>query len=171
MNLSVTNDDTLNPSPKVLKFTPEAKKVLIEWQKVNTDQCNEAENEAVSGIFSKMDMYVLRLALILEMMLFACNEGKKQAVSIEAVEGAIKLVEYFKGSAVKVNSIVSKASPLDKHPTDKRALYDALPDTFTTGAGLIVAEGLNIAERTFKYFLTEKELFTRTSRGEYQKRI
>ena len=171
LSLSITNDDTLNPSPEVLKFTPEAKKVLFEWQKVNTDQCNEAENEAVSGIFSKMDMYVLRLALILEMMRFACNESNKQAVSIEAVQGAVKLVEYFKSSAVKVNSILSNASPLDKHPTDKQALYNALPDTFTTEIGLQVAEGLAVAERTFKYFLNEKELFMRISRGEYQKRI
>ena len=171
LNLSVTNDDTLNPSPEVLKFTPEAKKVLFEWQKANTDQCNEAENEAVSGIFSKMDMYVLRLALILEMMRFACNESNKQAVSIEAVQGAVKLVEYFKSSAVKVNSILSNASPLDKHPADKQALYNALPHTFTTEIGLQIAEGLAVAERTFKYFLNEKELFTRIIRGEYQKRF
>ena len=171
LNLSVSNDDTLNPSPEILKFTPEAKRVLFEWQIVNTDQCNEAENEAVSGIFSKMDMYVLRLALILEMMRFACNESDKRAVSIEAVQGAVKLVEYFKSSAVKVNSILSNASPLDKHPADKQALYNALPDTFTTEIGLQIAEGLEVAERTFKYFLNEKELFTRISRGEYQKRI
>jgi hypothetical protein len=171
LSLSVTNDDTLNPSPEVLKFTPEAKKVLFEWQKANTNQCNEAENEAVSGIFSKMDMYVLRLALILEMMRYACNESDKQAVSIEAVQGAVKLVEYFKSSAVKVNSILSNASPLDKHPADKQALYNALPDTFTTEMGLQIAEGLEFAPRTFKYFLNEKELFTRISRGEYQKRI
>jgi len=171
LNLSITNDETLNPSPEVLRFTPEAKKVLFEWQKVNTDQSNGAESEALSGIFSKMDMYVLRLALILEMMRYACNESDKQAVSIEAVQGAVKLVEYFKSSAVKVNSILSNASPLDKHPTDKQTLYKALPDTFTTETGLQIAEGLGVAERTFKYFLNEKELFTRISRGEYEKRI
>ncbi len=171
LSLSVANDDTMNPSPEVLKFTPEAKIVLFEWQKANTDQCNEAENEAVSGIFSKMDMYVLRLALILEMMRYACNESDKQAVSIEAVHGAVKLVEYFKSSAVKVNSILSNASPLDKHPADKQNLYNALPDTFTTGIGLQIAEGLAVAVRTFKKFLNEKELFIRISRGEYQKRI
>jgi hypothetical protein len=171
LNLSVTNDDTLNPSPEVLKFTPEAKKVLFEWQKVNTDQCNEAENEAVSGIYSKMDMYVLRLALILEMMRYACNESDKQAISIEAVQGAVKLVEYFKSSAVKVNSILSNASPLDKYPADKQNLYKALPDTFTTETGLQIAEGLDVPERTFKNFLNKKELFTRISRGEYEKHI
>lgn len=171
LNLSVSNDDTLNPSPEVLKFTPEAKKVLFEWQKTNTDQSNNAESETLSGIFSKMDMYVLRLSLIIEMMRYACNESDKLAVSIEAVSGAIKLVEYFKTSAVKVNSILSNASPLDKHPADKINLYKALPDAFTTEIGLQIAEGLGVAERTFKYFLNEKELFARISRGEYEKRI
>lgn len=171
LSLSVTNDDTLNPSPEVLKFTPEAKQVLFEWQKANTDQCNDAENEVLSGIFSKMDMYILRLSLILEMMRFACSESSKQAVSIEAVQGAVKLVEYFKSSAVKVNSILSNASPLDKHPADKQALYNALPDTFTTEIGKHIAEQFKVAERTFKYFLNEKDLFTRTSRGEYEKRM
>lgn len=172
LNLPVNYDDTFNPSPEVLKFTLEARKALFDWQKANTDQCNEAESEALSGIFSKMDMHVLRLALILEMLRYACGEGSyNSAVSVEAVEGAIKLVEYFKNSAVKVNSILSNASPLDKHPADKQAMYKALPDTFTTEAGLQIAEGMGIAERTFKYFLNEKELFTRISRGEYEKRI
>ena len=170
LNLTVTNDDTLNPSPEVLKFTPEAKRILFDWQKVNTDQCNAAENEALSGIFSKMDMYVLRLALILEMMRYACNESNKKAVCTEAVQGAVKLVEYFKNSAVRVNAILSNASPLDKHPADKQALYKALPNTFTTEIGLKIAEGLGVAERTFKYFLKERELFRRISRGEYEKR-
>jgi hypothetical protein len=171
LNLSVANDDTMNPSPEVLKFTPEAKKVLFRWQEENTDQCNEAESETLSGIFSKMDMYVLRLALILEMMRYACNESNKQAVSIEAVQGAIKLVDYFKNSAIKVNSILSNASPLDKHPVDKQNLYKALPDTFTTETGVQIAESMEVRERTFKYFLNEKELFTRIRRGEYAKRI
>lgn len=169
LKLSVSNDDTLNPSPEILRFTPEAKKLLFEWQKANTDQCNQAENEALSGIFSKMDMYVLRLALLLEMLRFACNESDKQAVSIEAVQGAVKLVEYFKNSAVKVNSILSNASPLDKYPADKQALYKDLPDAFTTEEGLKIAKDLGVAERTFKYFLNDKELFKRISRGEYEK--
>ncbi len=171
LSLSVANDGTLNPSPEVLKFTPEAKRILFEWQKTNTDQSNDAENEAVSGIYSKLEMYAVRLALILEMMRYACNESDKQAVSVEAVQGALKLVEYFKNSAVKVNSIVSNASPLDKHPADKQALYKALPDNFTTETGLQIAESLGTAERTFKRFLNEKELFNRISRGEYEKRI
>jgi len=171
LSLSITNDETLNPSPEVLKFTPEAKRILFEWQKANTDQCNDAENEVVSGIYSKLEIYAIRLALILEMMRYACNESDKQAVSVEAIQGALKLVEYFKNSAVKVYSILSNANPLDKYPADKQSLYKALPDTFTTEIGLQIAEGLEVAKRTFKRFLNEKELFNWISRGEYEKRI
>jgi hypothetical protein len=60
---------------------------------------------------------------------------------------------------------------LDKIPTDKQNLYNSLPEVFTTELGLQIAEGLEIPERTFKYFLNEKELFTRLSRGEYEKKI
>jgi len=171
LSISITNDDTFNPSPEILKFTPEAKRILFEWQKANTDQSNDAENEAVSGIYSKLEMYAVRLALILEMMRYACNESDKQAVNVEAIQGALKLVEYFKNSALKVHSIISNASPLDKHPADKQALYKALPNTFTTEIGLQVAESLGVPERTFKRFLNETDLFKWISRGEYEKRI
>lgn len=168
---SVATDDNLNPSPQVLKFTPEAKRLLFEWQKKNADECNNAENEAISGIYSKLEMYAIRLALILELLKFACNESTKVSVGIDSVHGALALVKYFKNSAVKVHSIISNTSPLDKHPADKQALYKALPDTFTTETGLHIAEGLSIPERTFKRFLNEKDLFERISRGEYEKRI
>ena len=171
LNLPVTYDETLNPSPQILKFAPEAKQILFEWQKVNTDQSNDPENEAVCGIYSKLEMYAIRLALILEMMRYACNESHKQEVSIEAVKGALKLVEYFKNSAIKVNSIISNTNPLDKHPTDKQAVYKELPNTFATEIGVQVAQSLGMPERTFKRFLSETDLFKCISRGEYEKRF
>jgi hypothetical protein len=90
---------------------------------------------------------------------------------IEAMQGALKLVEYFKRTAIKVHSIVNNASPLDKLPTDKQNLYNELPDTFVTSEGVEVAESLGIAERTFKYFISNRDLFNNPKRGEYEKRI
>jgi hypothetical protein len=171
LSLLITNDETLNPLPDILFFSPEAKLILFEWQKKNTDQSNDPENEEVSGIYSKLEMYVVRLALLLEMMRYACDENDKRTISIEAMQGAIKLIEYFKKSALKVNSIISNVSPLEKYPDDKQALYKALPDTFKTEMGLQVAKNREVPERTFKRFLSDKNLFTRISRGEYEKQI
>lgn len=171
LNMPVQLDETQNPDPGILLFDPDAKRSLYDWQKINARQCNEAEDEVISGIYSKMEMYAARLALILEMMRWACNESDKQSISIKSVEGALKLVEYFKRSAVKVHSIISNANPLDKLPADKQNLYNCLPATFTTVQGVQIAESLGIPERSFKRFLTDKEFFTHLARGEYEKKI
>jgi hypothetical protein len=171
LNLPVQLDETLNPTPGTLLFDTDAKRLLSDWQKTNTDQCKEAEEEAISGIYSKQEMYAVRLALILEMMRWACDESNKQSISIKSVEGALQLVEYFKRSAIKVHSIISNTNPLAKLPADKQKLYNCLPATFTTMQGLQIAQSLGIPERTFKRFLSDKEFFTHTSRGEYEKKI
>jgi hypothetical protein len=170
LDVSIIQDDTNNPQPEILRFTPEAKQLLFDWQRELTDQSNKPENEAISGINAKIEMYAVRLALILQMVRYACNEGNKQAIEIEAVQGALQLVEYFKKTAIKVHSIVSNASPLEKLPTDKQTLYIALPDTFTTSEGVQVAESMGMAERTFKRFLSNRDLFNNHTRGEYEKR-
>lgn len=171
LRLSINQDDNKNPNPKILKFSPEARRILFKWQKENADQINNIENEALRGIYCKMEMYAVRLALILEMMSYACEESDKQAICVKSVVGALKLVNYFKNSAVKVNLILTNANPLDKYPADRQLLYEALPYQFTTETGLRIAEKLGFANRTFKKFLTSAELFKRTSWGNYQKLI
>jgi len=168
LNLPVQWDDTLNPVPEILHFTPEAKKLLFKWQRENTDLCNDAESEALAGIFSKLDMYVARLALILQMMRWVCNEGNKETISIEAVNGAIKLIEYFRKSAEKVFNILA-SNPAETLPDNKRNFYNALPKVFTTEQALQVCKQFEIPERTVKYFLTNKELFNNVKHGYYEK--
>ena len=171
LSLEITNDETLNPLPEILKFSPEAKKILYDWQKKNTDLSNDVANDATSGIFAKLEMYAVRLALIIEMLRFACGEGNKSVISKEAILSALSLIEYFKKAALKVNRILANESPLDKFPTDKQKLYNNLPETFTTEVGFEIADNLRIAERTYKRFLNEKELFIRVTRGEYEKKF
>ncbi|RLD58297.1 MAG: hypothetical protein DRJ05_08280, partial [Bacteroidetes bacterium] len=168
LDLSIVQDEMLNPQPEVLRFTPEAKKYLFDWQKEITDLCNESEDPAISAIYAKMEMYAIRLALILEMLRFACGESNKQAVGIEAVQGALKLAEYFKNSAIKVHAIVSETNPLLLLPIDKQKLYNALPDYFTTNEGVQLAESMGMPERTFKYFLKNRDFFNKPKRGEYE---
>jgi hypothetical protein len=167
--LNITNDETQNPSPEILKLSKEAKNILFEWQKGNTDQSNDIENEGVSGIYSKLEMYAVRLALILEMMSYACNKSNKETISENSLKGALKLVEYFKNTAIKVSSIVSDFNPLENQPFDKQSLYKALPNSFTTEIGLDIAKNMGVPERTFKRFLKHQELFNSVKWGQYKK--
>jgi hypothetical protein len=167
--LNIINDETQNPSPEILKLSKEAKNILFEWQKGNTDQSNDIENEAVCGIYSKLEMYAVRLALILEMMSYACNKSNKETISENSIKGALQLVEYFKNTAIKVSSIVSDFNPLENQPFDKQSLYKALPNSFTTEIGLEIARNMGVPERTFKRFLKHQELFNSVKWGQYKK--
>ena len=167
--LNITNDETQNPSPEILKLSKEAKNILFEWQKGNTDQSNDIENETVSSIYSKLEMYAVRLALILEMMSYASNESNKETISENSIKGALKLVEYFKNTAIKVSSIVSDFNPLENQPFDKQSVYKALPNSFTTEIGLEIAKNMGVPERTFKRFLKRQELFNSVKWGQYKK--
>ena len=55
-----------------------------------------------------MDMNALRFALILEMMYYAFGEGEGRAISVRAVEGAIKIVDYFKSQVELMHELVYK---------------------------------------------------------------
>jgi len=169
LELPVTNDETHNPSPMILKFKSKAKSFLFKWQRALTDQSNALENETLCGINSKMEMHAVRLALILQMARFACGEDNKDAIGIEAVKGAIKLTEYFRSTAKEVQNIITDKSPLEHLPADKKALYSALPKNFIKSKGTAIAESLSISERTFGRFLKNKELFFKVKQGEYEK--
>jgi len=171
LSLKVQFDETHNPKPHVLTFTDEAKSILWEWQKDNADQCNNSKSDAISGIYSKLEMYAVRLSLIIESLSWACSESNLNCISARSVKSALRLVGYFKRSAIKVYSNISSLSPLEKLSEDKQNLYKALPQTFTTEAGLKIARTLGIPDRTFKRFLNDQELFTRLKIGNYEKRI
>lgn len=71
----------------------------------------------------------------------------------------------------KTEIVISNPSPLDSLPIDKKNLYMALPDTFTTGEGVQVARSMGMPERTFKRFLSNRELFSNHTWGKYEKRF
>ncbi|MRS05935.1 DUF3987 domain-containing protein, partial [bacterium] len=171
LGVQVAVDGMMTPVPEMLYFTQEAKEMLFAWQKRNVDESNTVENEAIEGIYAKLEMYAVRLSLILELMFWACGEGNRDAVTAKSVRGALMLVEYFKCSAIKAYNIISNTNPIDQLPLNKRNIYNALPYTFTTEQGIRIAEGFEMPERTFMRFIKQKTLFTQLSRGEYEKQF
>jgi hypothetical protein len=171
IELTISLDENQNPTPNLIQFTKEARSTLFDWQRSNTSQCNEEDSELLSGSFSKMDVYVIRLALIIEMMKYACGESDKQSISLHTTQGAIKLIEYFKIGARKVDAILSNVDPLEHLPIDKRKLFESLPDLFTIKQAQEIAFNLNLHERSLWRFLKNKELFSQPSRGNYKKQI
>lgn len=166
-----------NVKSDILQLHPDARKLFILWFDRNVDLSSGTEDEARRGIYAKLSQYTLRFALILELLRWACRESDGRAIGIEAVSGAIKLIEYFRKTALKVHEVVS--DPLKQLPADKQNLYESLPDIFTTAEGLKIALDLStpIPADTYNKFLRNYSkkgpgmLFTKLRRGEYEKLV
>lgn len=179
LSIELKLDENMNPAPDILKFTPDAAQILTDWQKQNTDLCNfqsEVEgNDTLAGVYGKFDIYAVRLALILEMLYWSSNDRKElvQQVGIDAVNGAIHLIEYFRNTAKKVHAIISSNNPLDRLPDNQRKFYEALPDTFTSAEGFKVAELQKIPFDTFNKWLKRftETLLKKIKKGEYEKLV
>lgn len=176
LKVPLTFDENNRINSTVLKFAPDAKEELYKWQKINVNLSNKVEYDSISGIYSKLEVYVIRLSLILSLLNAACEgvpfkDAEVGKVDINAVKGAIKLAEYFRISANTVHAIISNSDPLAKYPSHNIELFDALPPTFSTEEGLKTAMKYGFAERTFKRFLNEESLFKRLKRGFYKKNI
>jgi len=164
-------DEYDNPAPEILRFSPEAKTALYDWQKLNADLINEESDDRLRGIYNKLEDNVLRIALILEIMNRICDGKDIKSIGLESINGAIKLIEYFKYNAIKVHDYISNTNPLDRFPDHQQDLYDALPESFKTEEGLQLIKQFDVSERGFYRFLKNKELFKRIKKGEYQKCI
>ena len=154
---------------RILKLTADARNFLYEWQIMNTDRINQSNNHATQGIYSKLEIYAIRFSLILQILMWATESGSNESISLEAVVGATRLVEYFGKSALKVNAKIS--NPLEKYSSDFQFLFHSLPIKFSTQTALILLKksGIKMSERTMMRFISNKDLFLLLRRGEYQK--
>lgn len=171
LDMPMRLDENLDPVSNILKLAPNAKQVILDWQKENTDRCNNTGSDFLVGVYSKMDIYLLRIALILQLLFWACDEGEKEFIGMRAAKGAIAIIDYFRKSADKIYQILSSTNPLETLPSDKQELFKSLPDKFTTEMGVKFAKRMSppVSERTFKRFLRESKLFKRVRFGEYEK--
>lgn len=131
--------------PNLLTFSTEARKLLYHWQHKNTDLCNSEMDEVLVGIYSKLDIYIIRFSLILQLSRWACDESDKVEIDSTSVKGAISIVEYFRITAQRVQGITNSSAALEQLTTDKYMLYNALPMEFSTGEGIAIAQKQNIS--------------------------
>ena len=142
-----------------LKLTPEAWDLLCDWQNELSSESNNSLDNEIKAINAKIQLYAIRFSLILQLALWSCNENSGSYVDIKAVEGAIKLANYFKSEALKIRNQVKEP---DQSEDDKAMLFESLPDQFTTSEA--VSAGI---ERGFN----ERAIYRISSKGQYSRQI
>ena len=152
--------------PDDVPFSPDALDRLYQWQNEQTDRCNADGSDTLTSIASKLEIYAIRFSLLLALADWACG-GEKKLIDVDTVERSIRLAEYFRSTASKVQGIISE----DALTELQLAVLSELPDSFTTAEGVAIAGKCGMPERSFKRFLKDRKgvLFTRNTYGNYTK--
>ena len=153
--------------PHVLTFTEEAKRRIYEWQHCFSELCDRETNDTIVSIYCKLEIYIIRFCLIIQLARWTCGECDKTQIDLLTVERAIKLTEYFKESALSVQNILNENALTSQQQT----IVNQLPPSFTTAQAIELAEQNGMKERTFQRFLNDNigTLFRKEKHGEYSK--
>ncbi len=170
IDLECTLDDNGDPQPTTLSYSKDAKTRLYEWQRHNTDLCNQEFDERLVGVYSKLEIYVSRFSLLVQLLRWVYREAERNEVDCKSLEAAIELTEYFRKSAHKVLDFIYGID-FDKLSELQKSVVNALPDSFSTSQGVEIAQRCGVAERTFKRFIMNSSLFNREKQGQYTKII
>ena len=153
--------------PQILLFTEDAKRRLYEWQHHFSELCDRETNDTIVSIYCKLEIYIIRFCLIIQLARWTCGECDKTCIDLLTVERAIKLTEYFKESALNVQNILNENTLNNQQQT----IVNLLPTSFTTAQAIQIAEQNGMKERTFQRFLNDNigTLFRKEKHGEYSK--
>jgi hypothetical protein len=141
-----------------------------EWFSYKNIKYNSTTSDNVKGIIAKYQDYCLRFAILIQIM----NERSMTGiVDRNAMNGAIRLTEYFFGNMHKALKILSPETPVDKLTDQWREVYGKLPTNFTTKTFVTISTENGITEASAKMFLHRniKKLFDKVKQGEYEKLI
>jgi len=103
-------------------------KIFMEWQHKKADECFNDNLE--TSIQAKLETYVWRLALVIEMINQAVKGDYNNTLSDKSMYDAIRLVEYFRTNALKIHDAINNVNPLDGLTVQEINIYNGLPDEF-----------------------------------------
>ncbi len=155
-------------SEVILEFHPEAKNYLYKWQNC---QKNDFDFEYQRGVSVKLQQYVLRFSILIEVIHAVCNDEKLQLISLKTLKSAIKLRDYFFENAVRVFEIIDNTY-YDSLTEIQKNVFDKLPQQFKTGEGIEMISKEDLMKiRSFKNFLKDEKLFKKIAHGIYEKQV
>ncbi|MFV0173674.1 YfjI family protein [Empedobacter falsenii] len=157
-----------NKNDVLLEFDEQAKIHIFKWQ--NLDEM-DFDFEYQRGIAVKLQQYVLRFSIVLEVINSFCEDKSLSKIDINTVISAIKLRDYFFETALKVFEKIDSNYYETLTETQKK-VFNKLPSTFKTGEAIKMVCNSNLMkERSLKSFLNNRILFRKIDHGKYEKLI
>lgn len=151
-----------------LMFSQESKLRVIQWKdEVNNKVYAETDSDAVRALCGKLETYLVRLCLVIQIMHGICGESGMDEIEPETAELAIRLTEYFRNMESRIAPEI-ETGILDNRFTE---LLGNLRDSFTTAEAVREALQLGISESSVKRFLRDggRGFVKKKSHGCYRK--
>lgn len=151
-----------------LLFSQESKLRIIQWKdEVNNKAYAETDSDAVRALCGKLETYLVRLCLVIQIMHGICGESGMDEIEPKTAELAIRLTEYFRNMESRIAPEI-ETGILDNRFTE---LLGNLRDSFTTAEAVREALQLGISESSVKRFLRDggRGFVKKKSHGCYRK--
>lgn len=169
ISLPFTETEDNGLAQKILDFSSEAKAYFTNWRNEAIRAVNQIQDDGlVDSRVIKAPMITARLALVLQILRWACNEVHKDFVDIDSTKSATALSEYFENCYINIQKYMLRESV----EPQKRELLDCLSANFTTADALQAGKEVGLSERSVMYSLVNlatNKIIKKVRRGEYEK--
>ena len=150
----------------ILDFSPEAKAYFTNWRNNAIRAVNQIQDDGlVDSRVIKAPMITARLALVLQILRWACGEVHKDFVDIDSTKSAIALSKYFESCYADIQKYMLRESI----EPQKKELLDCLSATFTTADAIQAGKEVGQSERSVMYSLVNlatNKIIKKIKRGE-----
>lgn len=152
------------------RLAPDAAEVIQDWQNKHEIAIEDHGRESDRATFRKCQMYVLKFALLLQILWDTDSEtaNSEHIVNFSSATLATVLADYFFRNAKDLARSVSVRKLSDR----EKLLLEALPREFSAEEGLAIAKRFSIGKTCFFDFLSKARgiLIDQPARGKYVKR-
>ena len=166
IDLPFTDNDNVQ---NILDFSSEAKAYFTNWRNNAIRAVNQIQDDGlVDSRVIKAPMITARLALVLQILRWACGEVHKDFVDIDSTKSAIALSKYFESCYADIQKYMLRESI----EPQKKELLDCLSATFTTADAIQAGKEVGLSERSVMYSLVNlatNKIIKKIKRGEYEK--
>lgn len=147
----------------------EARTHFYNWWNESIDTFNAIQNDAeVKSRVMKQPLITARLALIFQVMRWACGESHLQYVDICSVKSAISMINYFE----ECYEFITKQVANDSIEPQALEMLELLPEDFSTNEAIVAGQSVGIGKRMVQYNLVkllELAIIKKRKLGKYSK--
>lgn len=161
-----------------IPLSNEAEDVYFNYLTSSAKKANETEDDVVKSLFAKLETYVLRFAIILEMLDYIFKKDKypntlikmvadgKYKISAKTIKKAIKVADYFEQTGKKITDKLG--NPVADLSFVQQSWYENLPEHEPFRAKFALERAAEISKkhrgigtRTVKELLRNRQLFNK----------